>query len=544
MSSALGSAVHSRFYLGANREPRKSHVANNLVNLDALIHRQEYDAAVQSPPGKPPETIGIRSPEQGDYFYLALRKPEFQRETAAWSPTKIADFVETFLNEELIPAVIMWRSPTVNFVIDGAHRLSALMAWIHDDYGNGHLSGEFFEQRFLPEQERAAEHTRDLVNKRIGPYAAYKRALEHPEGVKPDILARAQRLSVCTLSLQWVPGDASKAEEAFKKINQRAVPIDPTESRIIDSRRKPNGISARAIIHSGTGYKWWKDFPQEIQTEIEQIAKSINTRLFKPVLDPPPIKTLDLPFAGRGYSSHTLPLLFSFVNMVNGIQGDKAEKELSEDGVGEVTHDFLTRTLRIANYLSSTEPSSLGLHPAIYCYSTNGRFQPTGLLGIVSFVCWLEEHDSFRAFTQIRAEFEEFLWRHKNFTNQIATTIGSGTKGYSRLTELYQIVFANMVGEIRDDSEILKAITAHPDLGFLSTDERVLRRFGKRFSTDTKSEVSLRDLMATALTCPECKARLQRNAMVLDHRLGKQSGGIGDPANGKYVHPYCNSIKN
>src|SRR5216683_3095312 len=108
MSVAPGITIRSRLLLGTRREPRKSRVANNIVNLDALIHRQEYDAAVQSPPGKPPETIGIRHLEQGDFFYLALRKPEFQRETAAWSPTKIADFVETFLNEELIPAVIMW----------------------------------------------------------------------------------------------------------------------------------------------------------------------------------------------------------------------------------------------------------------------------------------------------------------------------------------------------------------------------------------------------------------------------------------------------
>lgn len=540
MSAALGSPI-----TGASQEPGEALVASNLVNLDALIRRQEYDAAEQSPAGKPPETITIRSLEQGDFFYLALRKPEFQRETSAWSPKQIADFIETFLNEELIPAVIMWRSPTVNFVIDGSHRLSALMAWIHDDYGAGYLSREFFEHQILPEQERAHDKTREMVNGRVGPYSDYQKAREHEEGVPPLTLARAQRLSGCTLSLQWVPGDASKAEDAFKKINQRAVPIDPTESRIIDSRGKPNGIAARALIHSGTGYKWWKHFPETVQAEIRQISKSVNDKLFKPILDPPPVKTLDLPFGGRGYSAHTLPLLFYFVNMVNGIEGDKGEKELEKDNnEGAGTIDFLQRTQRIVNYLSSMDDSSLGLHPAIYCYSANGRFQPTGLLATVSFICWLEEHDFFRQFTGVRKDFEEFLWRHKNFTNQIATTIGSGIKGFARLTLVYKTVFAALVDGLTNDSEILAQITKHPDLAFLSTDERVLKRFGRRFTTDTKSEISLRDLMKNCWTCPDCGARLQKNAMTLDHRLGKKDGGMGNPENGAWMHPYCNSIKN
>ena len=42
--------------------------------------------------------------------------------------------IESFLDGELIPAVILWQSATHIFVIDGGHRLSALLAWAHDDY--------------------------------------------------------------------------------------------------------------------------------------------------------------------------------------------------------------------------------------------------------------------------------------------------------------------------------------------------------------------------------------------------------------------------
>src|SRR5712692_9107647 len=74
------------------------------VNLDALIHREEYETAqARKQTGDPPRTITISELErQGSFGDKALRKPVFQRATSAWSPKQIAGFIETFLNEELI----------------------------------------------------------------------------------------------------------------------------------------------------------------------------------------------------------------------------------------------------------------------------------------------------------------------------------------------------------------------------------------------------------------------------------------------------------
>jgi hypothetical protein len=49
-------------------------------------------------------------------------------------------------------------------------------------------------------------------------------------------------------------GDAKAAEQSFVRINSTAVAIDATEKVLIGSRRKPNGIAARGIVHAGTGY--------------------------------------------------------------------------------------------------------------------------------------------------------------------------------------------------------------------------------------------------------------------------------------------------
>jgi len=54
----------------------------------------------------------------------------------------------------LIPAIILWNSGRYIFTIDGAHRLSALIAWVLDDYGDGIISQTFFGMAFLMNSEK------------------------------------------------------------------------------------------------------------------------------------------------------------------------------------------------------------------------------------------------------------------------------------------------------------------------------------------------------------------------------------------------------
>src|SRR5690606_587712 len=115
---------------------------------------------------------------------------------------------------------------------------------------------------------------------------------------------------------------ATKAETSFFKINQLAAPINETELTILESRHRPNALAARAIIRAGTGHKYWSKFDEDKRAEIERISKTINKALFAPPLKTP-IKTLDLPIAGRAYSAQALPLLFDLVNIANDVPVDK-----------------------------------------------------------------------------------------------------------------------------------------------------------------------------------------------------------------------------
>jgi hypothetical protein len=272
------------------------------VNLDALIPRADFEAEEDLSQGPSPDTIQIRDLERGtSFFFGALRKPDFQRETSSWSPQKIRDFIKTFVEGDLIPAIILWRSPGGTFIIDGAHRLSALIAWVENDYGDGAVSQKFFGP--IPvEQLRIADQTRNLVKKEFKTYQEHITALTSPATADPAVRERARAFGQLAIQLQWVRGNASKAENSFFKINREATLIKETELQILLARRKPNGLAARAMLRAGRGYKYWQHFDAAKQTRIEDTAKEIYDQLWTPILNTP-IDTLDVPVAGTNQGS-------------------------------------------------------------------------------------------------------------------------------------------------------------------------------------------------------------------------------------------------
>lgn len=240
------------------------------VNLDALIPRADFYVDVDdSSPLSLGDKVKANELVKGEsFFYSSLRKPDFQRETGDWDKEKIFSFVKSFIDGDLIPSIILWQSGSHIFVIDGAHRLSALIAWVNDDYGDGFISQAFFKHDVDQEQQKAASQTRDLINKKIGSYRSYLNAIKDQESSDPNKLKLANKLGFISLQIQWVSGGAEKAESSFFTINQKATPINDTEISLLKARKKPHALSARAIIRSGTGHNYWKIFDLETQEKI------------------------------------------------------------------------------------------------------------------------------------------------------------------------------------------------------------------------------------------------------------------------------------
>jgi hypothetical protein len=271
---------------------------------------------------------------------------------------KICEFIRTFLDGDLIPAIILWKWQGNSFVIDGAHRLSALISWVQDDYGDGARSLTFYANRIPEEQKEIAKATRDLVKKKLGSYLDYKAAASNPDPSKPEVAARAKRLGARSARIQWVTGDPKKAEDAFFKINQEATPIDKTELRILRARNTPSAISARVILRAATGHKYWRDFLPEEQEKVVKKGISIHADLFTPPLNTP-IKTLDLPVAGRSHAGSSLPLIFDLVNISNASQGEYGEanamRSFASLQLSGQSHDW---RFHCGNLRPSTSPSA------------------------------------------------------------------------------------------------------------------------------------------------------------------------------------------
>ncbi|RYF51558.1 MAG: HNH endonuclease [Cytophagaceae bacterium] len=512
-----------------------------LVNLDAMIHREDFEVGEEEAQAdRLGKELKLGELISSGITFNTLRKPDFQRETASWSPDRIAEFVKSFVDGDLIPALIMWRSPRTgnNFVIDGAHRLSSLIAWVHDDYGDTLLSRPFFNGMIEPAQIKAARRTRELIDAEVGAYRDLARYPAKPDSApNAEALKRARNMGSFTITLQWVQGGAQMAEKSFFRINQSAAEIDPTELALIKARRKPTAIATRALIRAGTGHKYWSGFAPATQDGIEQLAKEVYEDLFRPIVDYP-IKTLDLPAAGTAYTADSVKMVF---DLVNYLVAPSAPGELADDSDGSETLRYLRSIRRSASRVFGKAPGSLGLHPGIFCYSVTGKFQPTAFIATIAFVRELDERAEFPRFTKVRGTFERFLRSHLYFLNQIGSAKGSGTRSLPTVLTLYRRLMEACEQPSNDDANILAYLQLSDGLGFLQEPTDEDRKYGRNFTRETKSAIFLKEALARCPRCEICDGLLHFKAISFDHDVRREDGGMGDPDNGHLTHPYCNT---
>ncbi len=170
------------------------------VNLDSLILRQPLDSESDSSvPGHEP-LFKLEELHHTKMYFRLLRKPDFQRETASWPPAMIVEFVKTFLDGGLIPSIIVWHSKKTNnvFTIDGAHRISALIAWVNDDYGNGEISQKAWDHAVPEAHQNLHKQTKRLMDETIGSYAQlYDFGLNPEKTADEEKRRRGKRLQQC-----------------------------------------------------------------------------------------------------------------------------------------------------------------------------------------------------------------------------------------------------------------------------------------------------------------------------------------------------------
>jgi hypothetical protein len=513
------------------------------VNLDAIVPREDFEVIGNNSPGVVGDTISISDLTSG-YVYPFIRKPDFQRETSEWDAKQIGDFLESFLNGDLIPSIILWRSASGNyFVIDGAHRLGVLVAWIYDDYGDKDISQKFYDHEISQDEIEVADKARRLINHRIGSFLDIKNS-PIETNPNPAYLQRAKNMGAYKLRVQWVEGNAEKAENSFFKINQQGVPLNKTEIKLLESRKKANCIAARAIWKAGRGHKFWIDFSAENQKEIQRLAGEINKILFMPPLKTP-VKNLHLPIAGR--MSVSLPLIFDFINIVNNVPSDFKENLLNDDN-GNQTIQYLREVRKIAWRINSEHPSSLGLDSIVYFYNTKGQHKATSFRAVIVWMLEMQKNNTFKEFIRVRANFEELLLKYNDMIQDIGRKLRQSVDSYYEIKDFY-VECIKALSRRNDIDEAIKEVIRTTKFNYLKMEMHASNSASEITSAtikrERKSSVFIKEALETRIRCKICGARLHENSIESDHIIREEDGGLGGEENIQLTHPFCNStVKN
>lgn len=516
------------------------------ITLDALIPRADFCEA-DGDDGRSHKlpSISLQSLGHDSFLVPSLRKPDFQRETNHWSAEQVLTFLKSFLDNELVPSIIFWKSPGKVFVIDGAHRASALLAWINDDYGDGHISKHFYDSQIKDEQTRAAERLRRSINREIGSYKAFSELMKKPDADEIDALQRARvdNARVRTIDLQWVEGDAEKAESSFFKINKQGTALDKTEERLLRLRRKPIAIASRSIVRAGSGHKYWSRFSDDKISEIEDISKELHDLLFTPEINFP-IKTLNLPHGGRSSPISAYNLLMDMIAYtVDGTVKEADDSTLYQDDVdGDSTLHVLAKLRSVMSRMTGNNIESLGLHPAVYFYSSTGKHWDMIFVSMLRvFADSIRNNDKrfFKSFCENRKTLEELLLNNKALIGQANIAIRS----QARIDKWSDLIENTVRGKLFKDGVSQEGILSALDLtGKLIVSE--ITESTTKFSTYTKSAVFLTESIKKALKCPLCGGLIAvEQSVSYDHKEPKSKGGKGHVGNLQLTHPYCNSLK-
>ncbi len=514
------------------------------VTLDALIPREDFD--ILSDIGgnnntRNKSTLSIEDLKYDSFFFSALRKPIFQRETNEWDPNKICGIIESFIGSELIPSIILWRNQGgYIFVIDGAHRLSSLGAWINDDYGDGEISRQYYGNIISQEQLEIAKKTRELINQRVGSFKEILSITRNPTiAVDENKRIIAKNLGALAVQLQWVEGNADKAEDSFLKINQCATKISDAELELIENRDKAYALAARAIVRAGQGYQYWSKFSQDAQAKILDSAKKIYLIMFGET----PMNIDDInsfSIGGTQSSSLTLDVVNQTVKICNGISDVKEAEIGNENNV----ISMLRNTLKLLQYMHSKEKFSLGLHPFVYFYSDLGKHKIGSYYGMLLFVKNLIYENRLNEFIKIRASFEEVVYTYSFVVQQIIRKYRQTKRSYDKVANYFYDLMNIICKKSNISSkDIINELRNLPEYKYLQAEiidnEEVEIR--GNFSRGRRQQIKLQTFVSNLPKCPICGGYLDNYSISVDHIIRKADGGCNSKSNGQVTHLYCNT---
>lgn len=393
---------------------------------------------------------------------------------------------------------------------------------------------------YRDEQRKAAEKTRQLVNQKIGSFkeieAISRNRISTENDLKNDI---AKNLGALAIQLQWVDGNAAKAEDSFLKINQSATKISEAELELIKNREHSYAIAARAIVRAGKGYKYWSAYSITEQEHIVELSKKIHQLMFGiGNINMDDINSL--PIGGPLNSSLTLDVVTQTVRICNGL--DRKTKTNVGDANEVIT--YLRNTLRILQYINSKEKFSLGVHPFVYFYSGIGKHKIGSYYGFLMFAKELIEKKKIDNFIQVRSRFESVIYQYNFLVQQIIRKDRQSKRAYVSIKDYYVLLMEIILENPTYSNEaIVEEIKKNDKFKYLQTEivDNETVAVKSNFSRGKKQQIKMETFVESLPRCPICGGYICSNSVSVDHIQRKQDGGTNAVENGQITHLYCNT---
>ena len=573
---------------------------DHLIEREAFLYKSTQDLSNAKPNSTPRVSLLqlIRSSSERGGFRRQLRKPDFQRATWAWSPTQCVDLMDSLLKNSVVPSVILWSSPDqFIYVLDGGHRISVLLGYLNDDWGDKDL--RLLNPSQIEQVKRTAAEVRDLLRRKgIASFKEHQAADDlywqlvdaQPGPEKNDAEVRARmgdrdwnlattfrswNVEDVGFSIQWVTGNYNDAEESFLRINSSGTNLSDWEITLVRYRQSSFARLVTSLAYPEFIRRYWpltnggnEPLSPQAQKNAETIPEhcnQISQLLWEPRDAGPGSRLRPLLVASSSIPESQPFYVGELLTVIQGQQGQPAQtlalmRNSRSQNPEQILSDGYNLSLKILealNHLRGRTVYSLGIVSAAYFYNPEGipvRSLFYGFLFWITYGTKAEIQQRKEMFCAFRGQFEAKLLKHKSdIINRISRRIGSGGEVTFQTARYFQGLL-ELILEHRTDLESEKFDRAHANL---------LEGFGKNSTkTDTekagaanvvasrvasprqRSRIALEQEFDNMPVCGICGGRLPTDdpqaALQFDHKVRHSAGGATSDVNLRRTHAFCN----
>lgn len=400
---------------------------NDNVKLELLIKRGEVTEEKYISQNNTTQ-ITLNQLMYNDLTYKRLRKPYFQRDTNSWSVERIKQLITSFKEDMLIPSVILWDSKTDGiFIVDGAHRLSALIAWVNDDYGK-----KIDYKKHI--------QVKKYIDETVGNYNELKNSDKEEHQALLNILAMK------SLHIQWIIGDYNLVKASFIQINEQGVEISLDEKELIKNDKTPIAILSRDILSRVGGQK---------KIGSDKQLEEIHNKLFMPKYNK---NNAIYSLCGDIYDDFIISRIFKLVKVI-------------DNGTNKTYEELLKEFKEIISFITN----ELELNNRVYFYGVNSRYKESALSGIPKFLISLLKNRKLDKFIKNREEFERYLIENPEDIQQIIRKHRDVQKSLKTIEKYYLILLDSI--EEKDFSNFEKEFAFIKEKNRSSRTKKIMEKY-------------------------------------------------------------------